>query len=52
MLHAGLGDTAQVFAWLQEAVETRDNDSVMAPFRRDPRGRAVLVAMGLAGATP
>jgi tetratricopeptide (TPR) repeat protein len=55
MLHAGLGDTAGTFAWLRRAVEARDpflmynfvNDPVMAPFRRDPRGQAILQAMGL-----
>ena len=54
--YAGLGDTAETFAWLRRALEARDpcliynfvNDPVMAPFRRDPRGQAILRAMGLA----
>ena len=56
VLHAGLGDTTGTFAWLQRALEGRDpfliynfvNDPIMAPFRRDPRGQAILRAMGLA----
>jgi hypothetical protein len=56
VLSAGLGDTAETYAWLQRAVGARDpfllynfvNDPVMAPFRRDPRGQAILRAMGLA----
>ncbi len=55
VLYAGLGDTAETFAWLSRAVEGRDpfliynyvNDPMMAPFRRDPRGQAILRAMGL-----
>ena len=55
MLSAGLGDTAETYAWLQRAVTARDpfllyyfvNDPVMAPFRRNPRGQAILRAMGL-----
>ena len=55
VLHAGLGDTTATFAWLQRALDGRDpfliynfvNDPVMAPFRRDPRGQAILRAMGL-----
>jgi TolB-like protein/tetratricopeptide (TPR) repeat protein len=60
VLHAGLGDTAQTFAWLRRAVEGRDpfliynyvNDPIMAPLRRDLRGRAILRAMGLAESSP
>jgi TolB-like protein/Tfp pilus assembly protein PilF len=56
VLSAGLGDTVETFAWLQRAVEAHDpfliynyaNDPTMAPFRRDPRGRAILRAMRLA----
>ncbi len=56
VLHAGLGDTTGTFAWLQRALEGRDpfliynfvSDPIMAPFRRDPRGQAILRAMGLA----
>jgi Flp pilus assembly protein TadD len=56
VLHAGLGDTAETFAWLRRAVEARDpfllynyvNDPIMAPFRRDPRGREIVRALGLA----
>jgi Flp pilus assembly protein TadD len=55
VLHAGLGDTAETFAWLRRALEGRDpfliynyvNDPLMGPFRRDPRGQAILGAMGL-----
>ena len=55
VLSAGLGDTAETYAWLRRAVEAHDpfllynfvNDPVMAPFRRDPRGQAILRAMGL-----
>ncbi len=55
--HAGLGDTAETFAWLRRAVEGHDpfliynyvNDPMMAPFRRDPRGQEILRAMGLGG---
>ncbi|HET6576975.1 MAG TPA: tetratricopeptide repeat protein [Gemmatimonadales bacterium] len=58
VLSAGLGDTVETFGWLGRAVEGRDpfllynyvNDSIMAPFRRDPRGQAILRAMGLAPA--
>ena len=55
MLTAGLGDTTETFAWLRRAVEGHDpfllynfvNDPIIAPFRRDPRGQAILRAMGL-----
>ena len=55
LLHAGLGDTTGTFVWLRRALEGHDpfliynfvNDPVMAPFRRDPRGQAILKAMGL-----
>jgi hypothetical protein len=55
VLHAGLGDTTETFAWLRRALDGHDpfliynfvNDPVMAPFRRDPRGQAILQAMGL-----
>ena len=55
MLAAGLGDTAETYAWLGRAVGARDpfllynfvNDPVMAPFRRGARGQAILRAMGL-----
>ena len=57
VLHAGLGDTTETFAWLRRALEAHDpfliynyvNDPVMAPFRRDPRGQDILQAMGLGG---
>jgi TolB-like protein/Flp pilus assembly protein TadD len=57
VLYAGVGDTAEVFAWLRRAVEARDPFLVynfatyptMGPFRRDPRGQAILRAMGLSG---
>jgi TolB-like protein/tRNA A-37 threonylcarbamoyl transferase component Bud32/Tfp pilus assembly protein PilF len=55
VLHAGLGDTTETFAWLQRALDGHDpfliynfvNDPVMAPFGRDPRGQTILLAMGL-----
>jgi TolB-like protein/Tfp pilus assembly protein PilF len=55
VLHAGLGDTTATFAWLQRALDGRDpfllynfvNDPLMEPFRRDPRGQAILRRMGL-----
>jgi Flp pilus assembly protein TadD len=55
VLHAGLGDTTATFAWLRRALDGHDpflmynfvNDPVMAPFRRDPRGQAILQGMGL-----
>jgi TolB-like protein/Tfp pilus assembly protein PilF len=55
VLYAGLGDTVETFAWLRRALEERDpfliynyvNDPVMGPFRRDPRGKAILRAMQL-----
>jgi TolB-like protein/Tfp pilus assembly protein PilF len=57
VLHAGLGDTTETFAWLRRALEAHDpflvynyvNDPVMAPFRRNPRGQHILQAMGLGG---
>jgi serine/threonine-protein kinase len=57
LVHAGVGDTTQVFVWLGRAVEARDpfliynyvTYPMMAPFRRDPRGQAILRAMGLSG---
>jgi TolB-like protein/Flp pilus assembly protein TadD len=56
VLYAGLDDTTETFAWLQRAVEGHDpfliynyvTDPTMAPFRRDPRGQAIVRAMGLA----
>jgi hypothetical protein len=56
VLHAGLGDTTDTFAWLRLALREHDpfliynyvNDPMMAPFRRDPRGQEILRAMGLA----
>jgi TolB-like protein/Tfp pilus assembly protein PilF len=56
VLHAGLGDTTQTFAWLRRAVEARDpfliynyaTHPLMTPFQRDPRGQAILRDMGLA----
>jgi serine/threonine-protein kinase len=55
LVYAGVGDTAQVFAYLGRAVESHDpfliynyvTYPMMAPFRRDPRGQAILRAMGL-----
>jgi serine/threonine-protein kinase len=55
LVSAGLGDTTQVYAWLQRAVDAHDPFLIynyvtyptMAPFRRDPRGQAILKAMRL-----
>jgi TolB-like protein/Flp pilus assembly protein TadD len=55
VLYAGLGDTAETFAWLRRALEEHDpfliynyvNDPMMEPFRLDPRGQAILGAMRL-----
>jgi tetratricopeptide (TPR) repeat protein len=55
LLTAGLGDTTQTFAWLRRAVEIHDpkliyqfvNQPLLEPFRRDPRGMAILRAMRL-----
>jgi Flp pilus assembly protein TadD len=55
VLYAGVGDTTEAFTWLRRAVEVRDpflvynyvSYPVMPPFRRDPRGQAILQAMGL-----
>jgi hypothetical protein len=57
VLSAGLGDTVETFAWLRRALEGRDpfliynyvSDPIMAPFRRDPRGLAILRGVGLGG---
>jgi serine/threonine-protein kinase len=55
LLTAGLGDTTETFAWLRRAVEIHDpllvynfvNEPLLEPFRRDPRGVAILRAMRL-----
>ncbi len=55
LLTAGLGDTAQTFGWLDRAREVHDpflvynfaSEPLMEPFRRHPRGAAILRAMGL-----
>ena len=55
LLTAGLGDTTETFAWLRRAVEIHDpkliyefvNEPKLEPFRRDPRGMAILRAMRL-----
>jgi serine/threonine protein kinase/tetratricopeptide (TPR) repeat protein len=55
LLTAGLGDTAETFGWLRRAVEIHDpllvgnfvSEPLLEPFRRDPRGVAILRAMGL-----
>lgn len=57
LLAAGLGDTAQTFVWLSRARAVHDpflvyhfvNDPLLEPFRRHPRGVAILKQMGLAG---
>jgi len=55
LLTAGLGDTSGTFAWLRRAVEVHDPllvynfvmEPMLEPFRRDPRGMAILRAMRL-----
>jgi TolB-like protein/DNA-binding SARP family transcriptional activator/Tfp pilus assembly protein PilF len=55
VLTAGLGDTTETFVWLRRAVEIHDpklvyqfvNEPLLEPFRRDPRGMAILRAMRL-----
>jgi TolB-like protein/DNA-binding SARP family transcriptional activator/Tfp pilus assembly protein PilF len=55
LLTAGLGDTSETFAWLRRAVEVHDPllvynfvmEPMLEPFRRDPRGMAILRAMRL-----
>jgi TolB-like protein/DNA-binding SARP family transcriptional activator/Tfp pilus assembly protein PilF len=55
LLTAGLGDTTETFVWLRRAVEIHDpklvyqfvNEPLLEPFRRDPRGVAILRAMRL-----
>jgi tetratricopeptide (TPR) repeat protein len=55
LLSAGLGDTSETFAWLRRAVEVHDPllvynfviEPMLEPFRRDPRGMAILRAMRL-----
>jgi TolB-like protein/DNA-binding SARP family transcriptional activator/Tfp pilus assembly protein PilF len=55
LLTAGLGDTTETFVWLRRAVEIHDpkliyefvNEPLLEPFRRDPRGAAILRAMRL-----
>jgi serine/threonine-protein kinase len=55
LLTAGLGDTTETFGWLRRAVEIHDpmlvmnfvSEPLLEPFRRDPRGVAILRAMGL-----
>jgi TolB-like protein/Tfp pilus assembly protein PilF/tRNA A-37 threonylcarbamoyl transferase component Bud32 len=55
VLAAGLGDTAEAFAWLDRAAEAHDavlnygfaSQPLFVPLRRDPRGVAILRRMGL-----
>jgi eukaryotic-like serine/threonine-protein kinase len=55
LLTAGLGDTTDTFRWLRRAIEIHDpllvynflNEPLLEPFRRDPRGVAILRAMRL-----
>jgi eukaryotic-like serine/threonine-protein kinase len=55
LLHAGIGDTVEVFRWLDRAARERDpflvyvfvNDPLLAPFKQAPRGAAILEVMGL-----
>jgi eukaryotic-like serine/threonine-protein kinase len=56
LLHAGLGDTAEAFRWLEAAAGERDPfliyffvvDPILAGLREDPRGVALLGRMNLA----
>jgi TolB-like protein/Tfp pilus assembly protein PilF len=56
VLHVGLGDTVEAFAWLRRAAEIHDPflvynfvvEPLLAPLRRDPRGVAILREMRLA----
>jgi pentatricopeptide repeat protein len=55
LVHAGLGDTASVYRWLERAVEVRDpilayyfvSEPLMDAYRRHPRGVRLLQRMGL-----
>jgi TolB-like protein/Tfp pilus assembly protein PilF len=55
LLHSGMGDTVETFAWLNRALEIHDpfliynfvNDPMLDPLKRDPRGAAILRKMGL-----
>jgi eukaryotic-like serine/threonine-protein kinase len=55
LLTAGLGDTTETFGWLRRAIKIHDpmlvlnfvNEPLFKPFRRDPRGVAILRAMRL-----
>jgi TolB-like protein/Tfp pilus assembly protein PilF len=53
LIHAGLGDPAGVFEWLERAYEARDvhlifltADAKWDPFRRDPRFEALIERAG------
>jgi TolB-like protein/DNA-binding winged helix-turn-helix (wHTH) protein len=60
LVHAGLGDAASVFAWLDKAYAERDVhlmylpvDDKWDPFRADPRFQALIARCGFtAAATP
>ena len=55
LLIAGMGDTVETFRWLQRAVDIHDpfliynfvTEPLLEAFRRDPRGVAILRAMGI-----
>jgi TolB-like protein len=58
LVHAGLGDTASVFAWLDKAYAERDVhlmyltvDAKWDPYRADPRFQALLVRCGFTAST-
>lgn len=59
LVHAGLGDAAAVFAWLDKAYAQRDVhlmylpvDAKWDPFRADPRFQALLARCGFSASAP
>ena len=55
LIHVGLGETAQAFAWLEKGYEDRSTEMIyfkveplLAPLRSDPRYQGLLRRMGLA----
>ena len=58
LVHAGLGDTASVFAWLDKAYADRDVhlmyltvDAKWDPYRADPRFQALIARCGFTTST-
>jgi hypothetical protein len=58
-VHAGLGETDELFAWLEKAFTARDVhliylpvDPKWDPFRSDPRFAALLARCGFLTAPP